>query len=490
MNEELDFEQVAKIKVIGVGGGGNNAVNRMVEEGVRGVEFFVENTDVQVLRRSPVENKIILGKDLTKGLGAGGNPEVGKKAALESEGDIRTALEGADMVFIAAGMGGGTGTGAAPVFAKIARELGALTVGVITKPFTFEGMKRKKQAIEGIDELRSNVDSIIVVSNDRLLQLIGGRPMQEAFREADNVLRQGVQTITDLIAVPAFINLDFADICAVMKNRGNALIGIGMSSGDDKAKEAAKRAISSPLLEVSVAGAKDAIINVTGGPNISLYDANIALETITQEVGDDINTYLGIAINENLDDEIIVTVIATGFEEEKEEVTVQPSVARPLGEEPQTFESYDDDEDDDKPSARKKLFSGSKKSDDEDTSTSFTMSDKPKNSRGKVVPIKQTARGLEVVVIRPESMEDASEITDTLLSGKAVVLNLEGIHVEIAQRIIDYSAGSCYSIRGNLQKITNYIFLVTPPNVDISGDIPEIVAGGIDLTSFKNDTKF
>ena len=347
MNEELDFEQVAKIKVIGVGGGGNNAVNRMVEEGVRGVEFFVANTDVQVLRRSPVENKIVLGKDLTKGLGAGGNPEVGKKAALESEGDIRTALEGADMVFIAAGMGGGTGTGAAPVFAKIARELGALTVGVITKPFTFEGMKRKKQAIEGIDELRSNVDSIIVVSNDRLLQLIGGRPMQEAFREADNVLRQGVQTITDLIAVPAFINLDFEDMCAVLKNRGNAVIGIGMSSGDDKAKEAAKRAISSPLLEVSVAGAKDAIINVTGGPNISLYDANIALETITQEVGDDINTYLGIAINENLDDEIIVTVIATGFEEEKEEVTVQPSVARPLGEEPQTFESYDDDEDDD-----------------------------------------------------------------------------------------------------------------------------------------------
>ena len=371
MNEELDFEQVAKIKVIGVGGGGNNAVNRMVEEGVRGVEFFVANTDVQVLRRSPVENKIVLGKDLTKGLGAGGNPEVGKKAALESEGDIRTALEGADMVFIAAGMGGGTGTGAAPVpvfakiapnsrailaktgtgaapvFAKIARELGALTVGVITKPFTFEGMKRKKQAIEGIDELRANVDSIIVVSNDRLLQLIGGRPMQEAFREADNVLRQGVQTITDLIAVPAFINLDFADICAVMKNRGNALIGIGMSSGDDKAKEAAKRAISSPLLEVSVAGAKDAIINVTGGPNISLYDANIALETITQEVGDDINTYLGIAINENLDDEIIVTVIATGFEEEKEEVTVQPSVARPLGEEPQTYQAFDDEEDDD-----------------------------------------------------------------------------------------------------------------------------------------------
>lgn len=347
MNEELDFEQVAKIKVIGVGGGGNNAVNRMVDEGVRGVEFYVANTDVQVLRRSPVENKIVLGKDLTKGLGAGGNPEMGKKAALESEGEIRAALEGADMVFIAAGMGGGTGTGAAPVFAKIARELGALTVGVITKPFTFEGNRRKKQALSGIDELRANVDSIIVVSNDRLLQLIGGRPMQEAFREADNVLRQGVQTITDLIAVPAFINLDFADISAVMKNKGNALIGIGMSSGDDKAKEAAKRAISSPLLEVSVAGAKDAIINVTGGPNISLYDSNIALETITQEVGDDINTYLGIAINENLDDEIIVTVIATGFEEEKEEVTVQPSQAKPLTEEVPSFTTFEEDEDDD-----------------------------------------------------------------------------------------------------------------------------------------------
>lgn len=348
MNEELDFEQVAKIKVIGVGGGGNNAVNRMVEDGVRGVEFYVANTDVQVLRRSPVENKIVLGRELTKGLGAGGNPEIGRKAALETEKDIREALQGADMVFIAAGMGGGTGTGAAPVFAKIARELGALTVGVITKPFTFEGMKRRKQAIEGVDELRANVDSIIVVSNDRLLQLIGGRPMQEAFREADNVLRQGVQTITDLIAVPAFINLDFADISAVMKDRGNALIGIGMSSGDDKAKEAAKRAISSPLLEVSVAGAKDAIINVTGGPNISLYDANIALETISQEVGDDINTYLGIAINENLDDEIIVTVIATGFEDDKDDTDQQTVVkeSSPVSES-STYSPFDDDEDDD-----------------------------------------------------------------------------------------------------------------------------------------------
>ena len=353
MDAEFDFEQVAKIKVIGVGGGGNNAVNRMVEEGVQGVEFYVANTDVQVLRRSPVENKLILGGELTKGLGAGGDPEIGKKAALESETEIRAALEGADMVFIAAGMGGGTGTGAAPVFAKVAREMGALTVAVITKPFTFEGAKRKKQALSGLDDLRQNIDSIIVVSNDRLLQLIGGRPMQEAFREADNVLRQGVQTITDLIAIPAFINLDFADVSAVMKNRGNALIGIGMSSGDDKAKEAAKRAISSPLLEVSVAGAKDAIINVTGGPNISLYDANIALQTITQEVGEDINTYLGIAINDNLDDDVIVTVIATGFEEGDEDIDLAASKIHKADEkvEPLTAKfrssAFEDDDSDD-----------------------------------------------------------------------------------------------------------------------------------------------
>ena len=311
MNEELDFEQVAKIKVIGVGGGGNNAVNRMVEEGVRGVEFFVANTDVQVLRRSPVENKIVLGKDLTKGLGAGGNPEVGKKAALESEGDIRTALEGADMVFIAAGMGGGTGTGAAPVFAKIARELGALTVGVITKPFTFEGMKRKKQAIEGIDELRSNVDSIIVVSNDRLLQLIGGRPMQEAFREADNVLRQGVQTITDLIAVPAFINLDFADVQTVMTDKGIAHIGIGEARGDDKAMEAVQQAVSSPLLETTIKGATHVIINISG--DISLMDANDAASYVQELTGEDANIIFGAMYDDSVADYARITVIATGL---------------------------------------------------------------------------------------------------------------------------------------------------------------------------------
>ncbi len=317
--ENMDFVQVANIKVIGVGGGGCNAVTRMVQDGVRGVEFYVANTDAQMLKGVEGANKIIIGKDLTHGLGAGGNPEVGRKAAVEAENEIKEALEGANMVFIAAGMGGGTGTGAAPIIAKISRELGALTVAVVTTPFTFEGPRRSRQAQAGLEDLRENVDSIIVVSNDRLLDAIGGRPMGDAFREADNVLRQGVQTITDLIAVPAFINLDFADVSATMKDRGNALIGIGMGDGDNKAEEAAQRAISSPLLDVSIAGAKDAIVNVTGGPNITLYDANTALAAIREAVGNEVNTILGVAINEQLDDQIIVTIIATGFEEEEEE---------------------------------------------------------------------------------------------------------------------------------------------------------------------------
>ena len=320
MDENLDFVQVAKIKVIGVGGGGCNAVNRMVTEGVKGEEFYVANTDAQMLKGISGVNKLVLGKDLTHGLGAGGNPEIGRKAALEAENEIREALTGANMVFVAAGMGGGTGTGAAPIIAKIARELGALTVAIITSPFTFEGPKRANQALAGLDELKQNVDSIIVVSNDRLLDAIGGRPMGEAFREADNVLRQGVQTITDLIAIPAFINLDFADVSSVMKDRGAALIGIGMSDGENKAEEAAKRAISSPLLDVSISGAKDAIVNVTGGPNITLYDANTALAAIREAVGNEVNTILGVAINEQLDDQVIVTVIATGFEDEEEPV--------------------------------------------------------------------------------------------------------------------------------------------------------------------------
>ena len=328
MMDAGQYVQVAKIKVIGVGGGGCNDVARMVEEGVQGVEFYVANTDAQILNGTKVQNKIVLGKDLTKGLGAGGDPEIGRKAAQESEEEIRDALKDSDMVFVAAGMGGGTGTGAAPVIAKIAKDLGALTVGVVTKPFTFEGPRRLNQAFEGLKELAANVDSIIVVSNDRLLEVIGGRPLKESFREADNVLRQGVQTITDLIAVPAFINLDFADVRSVMSGKGSALIGIGMARGENKAEEAATRAISSPLLEVSIEGARDAIINVTGGENISLFDANRAVEVIREAVGNDINTIFGIAINENLDDDMIVTVIATGFEESDAQV-IQSTGAQP-----------------------------------------------------------------------------------------------------------------------------------------------------------------
>jgi cell division protein FtsZ len=351
MDLNMDFVQVANIKVVGVGGGGCNAVTRMVQDGVKGVEFYVANTDAQMLKGINDVQKLILGKDLTHGLGAGGNPEIGRKAAVEAENDIREALTGANMVFVAAGMGGGTGTGAAPVIAKIARELGALTVAVVTSPFSFEGPRRARQAQAGLDELKQNVDSIIVVSNDRLLDAIGGRPMGEAFKEADNVLRQGVQTITDLIAIPAFINLDFADVSSVMKDRGAALIGIGMSDGDNKAEEAAKRAISSPLLDVSVAGAKDAIVNVTGGPNISLYDASTALAAIQEAVGNEVNTILGVAINESLDDQIIVTIIATGFEEEEEPTmpetsyTVKTSRKIPSS----SFEEPEDEIDDDVP---------------------------------------------------------------------------------------------------------------------------------------------
>ena len=342
MMDAGQFVQVAKIKVIGVGGGGCNAVTRMVDEGVQGVEFYVANTDAQTLNGTKIKNKIVIGKELTKGLGAGGNPEVGRKAAQESEEEIREALKDADMVFVAAGMGGGTGTGAAPVIAKIAKDLGALTVGVVTKPFTFEGPRRLSQAFDGLNELSQNVDSIIVVSNDRLLEVIGGRPLKESFREADNVLRQGVQTITDLIAVPAFINLDFADVRSVMSGKGSALIGIGMARGENKAEEAATRAI----------------INVTGGENISLYDANRAVEVIREAVGNDINTIFGIAINENLDDDMIVTVIATGFEESDAQIIQSTSPVKPVakptvskfdssrvGVTPRTVTEEDEDED-------------------------------------------------------------------------------------------------------------------------------------------------
>ncbi|WP_338989572.1 cell division protein FtsZ [Spiroplasma endosymbiont of Seladonia tumulorum] len=312
-----NYEQVASIKVIGIGGAGNNAVNRMIEAGVQGVEFIVANTDAQIISVSKSKNKIVLGKETSKGLGAGANPDVGRQAAIESAEEIKDALKGADMVFVAAGMGGGTGTGAAPIIAKLAREQGALTVGIITTPFSFEGRARNSYAIQGTEELRKHVDSLIIISNDRLLEVIGGVPLKDSFKEADNILRQGVQTITDLIAVPSLINLDFADIKTVMKNKGNALFGIGIGSGKDKAIEAANKAIISPLLEASIRGARDAIINVTGGNTLTLNDANDAVDIVKQAIGGEVNIIFGTAVNEHLDDEMIVTVIATGFEEEQ-----------------------------------------------------------------------------------------------------------------------------------------------------------------------------
>ena len=285
----LDIDQLAKIKVIGVGGGGNNAVNRMIESGVKGVDFIVANTDLQVLNTSKAPIKIQIGVELTSGLGAGGKPEIGKESALESKSEIEAALEGADMVFITCGMGGGTGTGAAPVIADIAQNMGALTVGIVTKPFSFEGKKRMDNALSGIEELKKHVDTLIVIPNDKLREIIDkSTPLLESFKEVDNVLRRGVQSISDLIAVAGLINLDFADVKAVMEKRGNALIGIGMGIGEGRATEAAKQAVSSPLLETSISGATDAIINVTGGANLTLFEVEEAAEVIRQSANTDI----------------------------------------------------------------------------------------------------------------------------------------------------------------------------------------------------------
>ncbi len=314
----LEMDQLAKIKVIGIGGGGCNAVNRMTES-VEGVECIVANTDSQVLNNSLAENKIQIGAELTHGLGAGANPQVGKEAALESKTELEEALKGADMVFITCGMGGGTGTGAAPVVADIAQNSGALTIGIVTKPFSFEGKKRMDQALAGIEELKKHVDTLIVVPNDRLREIIDkSTPLLDSFKEVDNVLRRGVQSISDLIACPGLINLDFADVKTVMEKRGNALIGIGAGVGEDRAIEAASQAVLSPLLETSIDGATDAIINVTGGPNLTLFEVEAAVETIRKSANTDINTIFGAVINENFTDEIIVTVIATGFEKDKE----------------------------------------------------------------------------------------------------------------------------------------------------------------------------
>jgi len=315
----LEMHFIVPIKVIGVGGGGNNAVNRMIESGVKGVDFIVANTDLQVLNTSKAPIKIQIGEDLTGGRGAGSKPEIGREAALESKEQIEEALKGADMIFVTCGMGGGTGTGAAPIVADIAQQLGALTVGIVTKPFSFEGKKRMDQALVGLEELKKHVDTLIVIPNDRLREIIDKTtPLVESFKEVDNVLRRGVQSISDLIAVAGLINLDFADVKSVMEKRGNALIGIGMGVGENRAQEAARQAVSSPLLETSITGATDAIINVTGGNNLTLFEVEEAVEIIRTSANTDINTIFGAVINENLNDEIIVTVIATGFESESE----------------------------------------------------------------------------------------------------------------------------------------------------------------------------
>ncbi|SDM51895.1 cell division protein FtsZ [Psychrobacillus sp. OK028] len=314
---ETNEDQLAIIKVIGVGGGGNNAVNRMIEHGVQGVDFIAVNTDAQALNMSKAEVKLQIGGKLTRGLGAGANPEVGKKAAEESKELIEEALRGADMVFVTAGMGGGTGTGAAPVIAQIARDLGSLTVGVVTRPFTFEGRKRSTQAVGGIGMMKESVDTLIVIPNDRLLEIVDkNTPMIEAFREADNVLRQGVQGISDLIAVPGLINLDFADVKTIMSNKGAALMGIGISAGENRAAEAAKKAISSPLLETSIDGATGVLMNITGGSNLSLFEVQEAADIVASASDEEVNMIFGSVINDNLKDEIVVTVIATGFNEE------------------------------------------------------------------------------------------------------------------------------------------------------------------------------
>ena len=314
----LEMDMVTTIKVIGLGGGGGNAVNRMVESGVKGVEFIAANTDKQALNQSKADVKIQLGAALTDGQGAGANPAIGKEAAIESKKEIEEALTGADMVFVTCGMGGGTGTGAAPVVAEIAQSLGALTVSIVTKPFSFEGPRRMKQAIAGIEELKKHVDTLIVIPNDRLREIIDrSTPMYEAFKEVDNVLRRGVQSISDLIAVVGLINLDFADVKAVMEKSGQAIIGIGIGMGEDRAIDAAKQAVSSPLLETSIEGATDAIINITGGVNLTLFEAEQAAEVVRAAANTDINTIFGSVINENLSDEVIVTVIATGFEKDQ-----------------------------------------------------------------------------------------------------------------------------------------------------------------------------
>lgn len=318
--DEMDnrmMDGTATIKVIGVGGAGNNAVNRMVESGIRGVEFISVNTDRQALQESKASTKIQIGEKITRGLGAGANPDIGAQSAEETKSEIAEVLRGADMVFVTAGMGGGTGTGAAPIVAGVAKEMGILTIGVVTKPFTFEGKKRLSQAERGVESLKSRVDTLVVIPNDKLLQIIDRKTsIVDAFKMADDVLRQGVQGISDLIAVPGLVNLDFADVKTIMLNTGMAHMGIGQATGENRAEDAAKQAIQSPLLETSIEGARGVIINITGGSDLGLHEVNTAAELVQRSVDPEANIIFGAVIDDKMEENISITVIATGFEQE------------------------------------------------------------------------------------------------------------------------------------------------------------------------------
>ncbi len=314
-NNVTMMDGTATIKVIGVGGAGNNAVNRMIEAEIKGVDFISVNTDRQALQVSKAKTKIQIGEKITRGLGAGANPDVGAQAAEESKAEVAEVLRGADMVFVTAGMGGGTGTGAAPIVAQAAKEMGILTIGVVTKPFTFEGKKRLSQAERGIESLKGKVDTLVVIPNDKLLQIVDRKTsIIEAFKMADDVLRQGVQGISDLIAIPGLVNLDFADVKTIMLNQGMAHMGVGRASGENRAEDAAKEAIQSPLLETSIEGAKGVIINITGGDNLGLHEVNTAAELVQRSVDPEANIIFGTVTDESMGDEIQITVIATGFE--------------------------------------------------------------------------------------------------------------------------------------------------------------------------------
>jgi len=366
------FNEKPILKVVGIGGGGGNAVNRMIENDVKGVDFIVINTDAQVLRLAKADTRLQIGKQLTKGLGAGADPDIGEKAAEESEDEIREILRGSDMVFITAGMGGGTGTGAAPIVAKISKELGALTVGIVTKPFSFEGRKRQSQAIKGLEMLKPLVDTLIVVPNDKLLYLTDkNTPMLEAFREVDNVLRRGVQGIAEIVAIPGLINVDFADVRNVMKNKGTALMGIGIASGANRAIEAARKAIRSPLLEIDINGATDAIVFITSDVDIAMHEVVEVMTEIQNASSSEIDLVCGTGFNIDLQGELIVTVIATGFDS-----NVSDEVESALG-----FPSYKPTDKEGKPKLIPNLSD-----EDEDgeinTASASTIDDKKERQKG------------------------------------------------------------------------------------------------------------